>query len=153
MSVKLAIIYYSSTGTNYQLASWAAEAAKEAGAEVKILKVKETTPAEVIEGNEIWQRTIERTKEIAEVALEDLEWADAFIFSTPTRYGNVPSQFQQFLDTTGGLWAEGKLANKVVSAMASAQNPHGGQEATILSLYTSMYHWGPLWQLRAIRIQ
>lgn len=94
MSVKLAIIYYSSTGTNYQLATWAAEAAKEAGAEVKILKVKETTPAEVIEGNEKWKRTVEKTKEIAEVALEDLEWADAFIFSTPTRYGNVPSQFQ-----------------------------------------------------------
>lgn len=143
-TVKLAIIYYSSTGTNYQLASWAAEAAKEAGAEVKILKVKETTPAEVIEGNEKWQRTVEKTKEIAEVALEDLEWADAFIFSTPTRYGNVPAQFQQFLDTTGGLWAEGKLANKVVSAVASAQNPHGGQEATILSLYTSMYHWGAI---------
>ena len=143
-TVKLAIIYYSSTGTNYQLASWAGEAAKDAGAEVKVLKVKETAPAEVIEGNEKWQKYVDHTKEIAEVALEDLEWADAFIFSTPTRYGNVPSQFQQFLDTTGGIWAEGKLANKVVSAMASAQNPHGGQEATILSLYTSMYHWGAI---------
>ncbi len=51
---------------------------------------------------------------------------------------------KQFLDTKGGLWAEGKTANKVVSAMSSAQNPHGGQEATLLSLYTTMYHWGAI---------
>jgi len=51
---------------------------------------------------------------------------------------------KQFLDIQGGLWAEGKLMNKVVSAMSSAQNPHGGQEATILSLYTTMAHWGAI---------
>ena len=73
-----------------------------------------------------------------------LDWADAIIFSVPTRFGHVSSQVQQFLDTTGGLWAQGKLANKVVSGMTSAQNPHGGQEATILGLYTSMFHWGAI---------
>jgi NAD(P)H dehydrogenase (quinone) len=56
----------------------------------------------------------------------------------------MAAQMRQFLDTTGGLWFQGKLANKVVSAMSSAQNPHGGQEATILSLYTNMYHWGAI---------
>lgn len=66
------------------------------------------------------------------------------MFSVPTRFGNMPSQMKQFLDTTGGLWAQGKLTNKVVSAMSSAGNSHGGQEATILSLYTSMYHWGAI---------
>lgn len=78
------------------------------------------------------------------VKLEDLVWADTIIFSVPTRFGNMPSQLKQFLDTTGGLWFNGKLMNKVVSAMTSAQNPHGGQEATILSLYTSMYLWGAI---------
>ncbi|SDZ82435.1 NAD(P)H dehydrogenase (quinone) [Thalassobacillus cyri] len=74
----------------------------------------------------------------------DLEWADAIIFSIPTRFGNMPSQMKQFLDTQGGLWASGKTINKVVSGMTSAQNPHGGQEATLLSLYTSMMHWGAI---------
>ena len=87
---------------------------------------------------------MESTKEVPEVTLDDLEWADAIIFSVPTRFGNMPSQMKQFLDTTGGLWFNGKLVNKVVSAMSSAQNPHGGQEATILSLYTTMYHWGAI---------
>lgn len=143
-NVKLAVIYYSMGGTNYQLAQWAAEGAKEAGAEVKIFKVPELAPQSVIESNPNWKAHLEATKHIPEVKLEDLEWADAFIFSTPTRFGNMASQMKQFLDTTGGLWAKGKLANKVVSAMSSAQNPHGGQEATILSIYTTMYHWGAI---------
>ncbi|WP_178075378.1 NAD(P)H-dependent oxidoreductase, partial [Pseudomonas sp. 2822-17] len=82
--------------------------------------------------------------DVPEVTLDDLEWADAFIFSTPTRFGNIPGQVKQFLDTTGGLWFNGKLANKVVSAMSSASNAHGGQEATILALYNTMHHWGAI---------
>ena len=142
--VKLAVIFYSMGGTNVQLSKWAAEGAKEAGAEVKVFKVKELAPESAIEGNEAWKATVEATKDIPEVTPDDLEWADAIIFSVPTRFGNMPSQMKQFLDTTGGLWAQGKLVNKVVSAMSSAQNPHGGQEATILSLYTTMYHWGAI---------
>lgn len=142
--VKLAVIFYSMGGTNVQLSKWAAEGAKEAGADVKVFKVKELAPESAIEGNEAWKATVEATKDIPEVTPEDLEWADAIIFSVPTRFGNMPSQMKQFLDTTGGLWAQGKLVNKVVSAMSSAQNPHGGQEATILSLYTTMYHWGAI---------
>ena len=87
---------------------------------------------------------IEGKKEVPIVTLDDLEWADAIIFSVPTRFGNMAAQMKQFLDTTGGLWSKGKLANKAVSAMTSAANPNGGQEATILSLYTSMYHWGAI---------
>ncbi|GAA2700918.1 NAD(P)H:quinone oxidoreductase [Bacillus sp. ISL-47] len=143
-NVKLAVIYYSMGGTNYQLSKWAEEGAKEAGAEVKVLKVPELAPQSAIEGNPAWKATVEATKDVPEVTGDDLEWADAIIFSVPTRFGNMPSQMKQFLDTTGGLWAQGKLANKVVSAMTSAQNPHGGQEATILSLYTTMYHWGAI---------
>ncbi|GGB69453.1 NAD(P)H:quinone oxidoreductase type IV [Fictibacillus barbaricus] len=143
-NVKLNIIYYSSTGTNYQLAQWAAEGAKEIGAEVKILKVPELAPAAAIESNPAWKAHVEATKDVPEVTLDDLVEADALIFSIPTRYGNMPGQMKQFLDTTGGLWFQGKLANKVVSAMSSAGNPHGGQEATILNFYTMMYHWGAI---------
>jgi NAD(P)H dehydrogenase (quinone) len=143
-NVKLAVIYYSMGGTNYQLAQWAEAGAKEAGAEVKVLKVPETAPQEVIQGNPGWKSHVEATAHVPEVKLDDLEWADAIIFSVPTRFGNIPGQMKQFLDTTGGLWFNGKLMNKVVSAMSSAQNYHGGQEATILALYTSMYHWGAI---------
>ena len=140
--VKLAIIYYSVGGTNYQMAKWAKEAAENAGAEARILKVEELAPQSIIDANEQWKATQEETADIPIASSEDIEWADALIFSTPTRFGNMASQMKQFLDIQGGIWASGKTVNKVVSAMASAQNPHGGQEATILSLYTTMMHWG-----------
>lgn len=144
-NVKLAVIFYSSTGTNYQLAKWAAQAGKDAGAgEVKLLKIEETAPQEAIAENKDWKENIEAMRDVQTAALDDLEWADAIIFSIPTRYGNLPSQFASFIDSTGGLWSQGKLANKVVSGMTSAQNIHGGQETTLISLYKTMFHWGAI---------
>lgn len=143
-NVKLAIIYYSSTGTNYQMARWAEEAAKEAGAEVRVVKAAELAPMEALEANPAWKAHAEETKDVPEASSDDIEWADAILFSVPTRFGNLPSQMKQFIDTQGGLWGAGKTVNKVVSAMSSAGNPHGGQEATILSLYTAMAHWGAI---------
>jgi len=87
---------------------------------------------------------LEATKDVPVANSDDLEWADAVIFSSPTRFGNVASQMKNFLDMQGGLWAQGKLANKVVSAMSSAQNPNGGQEATIHAIYKTMSHWGAI---------
>lgn len=142
--VKLAVIYYSMGGSNTQLARWAEEGAKEAGAEVRVRQVPELAPAAAIEQNPAWKANVEATKDIPTATNDDLEWADAIIFSTPTRFGVMAAQMKQFLDQTGDLWAQGKTVNKVVSAMTSAQNPHGGQEATILSLYTMMYHWGAI---------
>ena len=143
--LKVAIIYYSSTGTNYQLARWAEDAAKNLGAaEVRLRKVKELAPQEAISANKDWEKHLEETKDVREASMDDLEWADAYIFSAPTRYGNLPSQFKQFLDMTGGLWFSGKLMNKVVSGMTSASNVHGGQESTLLSLYKTMFHWGAI---------
>lgn len=142
--VKLAIFYYSATGINYQLARWAEEAAVESGAEVRVVRIAETAPDAAIDSNPAWRAHYDSTKNIPQAGSEDLEWADAVIFSVPTRFGGAAAQAKQFLDQQGGLWAQGKLANKVVSAMSSAQNPHGGQEATILSLYTTMYHWGAI---------
>ena len=142
--VKVAIIYYSATGNNYQMAQWAKEAAEELGAEVKLRKVQELAPEEAISKNPLWKKHYDETKDIQVATSEDLDWADAVILSTPTRFGNVASQMKQFLDLQGGLWAQGKLVNKVVSAMSSAQNANGGQEATILALYKTMCHWGAI---------
>ncbi len=142
--IKLAVIYYSSTGTNYELAKWAVEAAQQTGAEAKLLKVPELASQDAIDGNPAWKSHYEATKHVDEVSLNDLDDSDAFIFSFPTRYGNVPAQVKQFMDTTGNLWFNGKLINKVVSAMTSAQNPHGGQESTLLAFYNTMFHWGAI---------
>ncbi len=142
--LKLAVIFYSMTGTNYRMALWAAHKAIELGAQVRLVKVTEPAPEEVIAKNPAWQAQVEATVKVATATNDDLEWADAIVFSTPTRYGNMAAPMKQFIDGTGGLWAKGKTVNKVVSAMTSAQNPHGGQEATLLGLYTAMYHWGAI---------
>ncbi|HEY0046479.1 MAG TPA: NAD(P)H:quinone oxidoreductase [Flavobacterium sp.] len=142
--IKLAIIYYSATGANHQMAQWAAEGARGTGAEVRLLRLQETAPESAVSANPAWDKNLQATKDVQVAAIDDLEWADAIIFSVPTRYGNMPVQAKQFFDMTGGLWFQGKLANKVVSAMTSAMNVHGGQEATLLSLYTTFYHWGAI---------
>lgn len=71
-----------------------------------------------------------------------MEWADGYWLSAPTRYGVVASQMRAFIDTLGGLWQEGKLANKTFTATTSSNTSHGGQEMTLQSLYTSAMHWG-----------
>ena len=141
---KIAVIFYSTYGTNHRMAEIAAEAAREAGAEVRLLRVAETAPQSVVESQEGWRATAETVADIPEVSHDDLTWADGYLFSAPTRYGAAPSQLRAFIDTLGGLWAEGKLADKTVSAMTSAQTAHGGQEATILGLYTTFLHWGAI---------
>ena len=140
--VKLAIIYYSATGTNYQLALAAKAAAEQAGAEVRLRKVHELAPDAAIDRNPAWRAQVEATRDIPEATLDDLTWANAYLFGTPTRFGNVASQLKQFIDTTGGLWAQGQLADKVVAGFTSASNDHGGQESTLLALYNCFYHWG-----------
>jgi len=142
MTVKLAIIYYSSTGTNHQIAQAVQAGAEEAGAEVRLRKVPELAPEAAIDSNPGWRAHVDATQDVVEASLADLEWADAYIFGTPTRFGNMAAQMKQFIDTTGGLWFQGKLANKVVAAFTSAQNPHGGQESTLLALHNTFYHWG-----------
>jgi len=142
--MNLSIIYYSTYGSNYQLALWAQEAAQKLGANVRLRQVQELASQSVVDSQPGWKAQQDRSKEVPLAKSEDIEWADALLFSVPSRFGNVPAQFKQFIDTQGGLWAQGKTVNKAVSAMASAQNPHGGQEATILNLYTSMHHWGAI---------
>lgn len=143
-SVKLAVIFYSTYSTNFEMASIAAEAAKAAGAEVRLLRVAETAPDAAVNSQDGWKATVEKTKDIPVATPEDMEWANAYLFSAPTRFGQAASQMRAFIDTLGGVWFQGKLANKAVSAMSSAQNVHGGQEATILGLYTTFMHWGSI---------
>ncbi|CTQ32805.1 NAD(P)H:quinone oxidoreductase [Jannaschia rubra] len=142
MSVKLAVIYYSSYGTNHRMASIAAEAARAAGAEVRLLKAPETAPAEVVAGVDAWKAQAERGADVPDATVEDMEWADAYLISAPTRFGIMASQMRAFIDTLGGIWSRGGLANKPVSAMTSTQNVNGGQETTLVSFYTTVMHWG-----------
>ncbi|MCA0757438.1 NAD(P)H:quinone oxidoreductase [Paenibacillus sp. N4] len=142
MTVKLAIIYYSQTGTNYRMARAAEDAAIKHRAEVRLVRAAEVASKETVASNPAWEAHAKETEDVPLAVPEDLEWADAILFGTPTRFGSPAAQLRQFIDSTGKLWAKGKLADKAVSAFTSAQNPHGGQEATLLNLYTTFYHWG-----------
>ena len=139
---KIAVIYYSSTGHTHQVAEAVAEGARAAGAEVRVRRVRELAPAEAVAGNPAWKVHHEATADIPEASLDDLEWADGYVFGTPTRFGNVSAQLKQFIDTAGGLWFQGKLADKAAAAFTGAANAHGGQEATLLALATTFHHWG-----------
>jgi NAD(P)H dehydrogenase (quinone) len=142
--VKLAIVYYSTYGTNHAMAEIAAAAARAAGAEVRVLRVAETAPAEVVASQDAWKAQAEKSADIPVATPADMEWANAYLFSAPTRFGSVASQMRAFIDTLGGQWFSGALANKAVSAMTSAQNLHGGMETTLMGLYTTMMHWGAI---------
>jgi NAD(P)H dehydrogenase (quinone) len=144
VAVKVAVIYYSSTGTTYRLAQAIAEGAEGAGAEVRLRKVKELAPEQAIASNEGWSQHVKESQDVEEATLDDLTWADAVVFGTPTRYGLPTAQLKQFIDTTGPLWATGQLVNKVVSSFTSAATLHGGQESTILALNNTFYHWGAI---------
>ena len=144
MTPKIAVIYYSATGTTYNLAKAVEEGAKSAGAEVRFRKVKELAPDEAINSNKEWAEHVKNTKNIQEATLDDLEWADGIILGSPTRYGLPSSQLKQFIDLTGPLWANGKLINKITSSFASASTPHGGQETTITAINNTFYHWGSI---------
>lgn len=141
---KVAIIYYSATGTTYELAKAVEEGAKQAGAETRLLKVRELAPEEAIASNEGWNKHRLETQDVPEANLADLEWADAIILGAPTRYGLPAAQLKQFIDTTGPLWGQGKLVNKITSAFTSAATAHGGHESTILALCNTFYHWGSI---------
>ncbi|PJE28943.1 NAD(P)H dehydrogenase (quinone) [Pseudooceanicola antarcticus] len=141
---KIAVLYYSTYGTNHTVAEEAARAAREAGAEVRLLRIPETAPKEVIETQDAWKQHLEATSHIPEATADDMAWADGYFFSFPTRFGSAPSQVRAFIDTLGGVWSQGGLANKTVTATTSAGNVHGGQEGTILSFYPTVMHWGAI---------
>ncbi|WP_055555557.1 NAD(P)H:quinone oxidoreductase [Streptomyces sp. NBRC 110028] len=140
--IKVAVVYYSSTGTIAEIGKHIAQCAKEAGAEVRLLKAAELAPQDAIDSNAAWAANAAATAGIPEATPADIEWADAVIFGSPTRFGNIASQLKQFIDTLGGLWGQGKLADKVYSGFTSSATTHGGQESTLLALYNSFHHFG-----------
>ena len=141
-NVKLAIVYYSSTGTIHKMAERLSQAGEKAGAEVRLRQVAELAPEEAIASNAAWSQHFDNTKNEPKAAADDLVWADAVLFGTPTRYGNVSSQLKQFMDTLGPQWGAGQLANKAYAGFTASMTSHGGQESTLLALYNSIYHWG-----------
>ncbi|WP_210651616.1 NAD(P)H:quinone oxidoreductase [Nocardioides sp. SYSU D00065] len=139
---KLAIVYYSSYGTAHAMASRLAETAQAQGAEVRLRRVRETAPDEVVQGVEAWAAHAASVADQPVAEPDDLAWADAVIMGSGTRYGHVTSQLQAFIDTLGPLWQQGDLADKVYSSFTSASTLHGGQESTILAMHTTFCHFG-----------
>lgn len=140
--VNVAVVYYSSTGTIATIAKALAQDAEKAGADVRLRRAAELAPQAAIDSNPAWAANVRETAGIAEVSGDDIVWADAVIFGSPTRYGNVSAQLKQFLDTLGGLWQAGALADKVYSGFTASATAHGGQESTLLALYNTIHHFG-----------
>lgn len=139
---KLAVIYYSATGHGTEMAKHIEKFAQAAGAEVRVRHIAEQVDPEVFKDNPAWSANYEATKDLPAATGDDIVWADAVIFGSPTRYANVTGSFQSFIDTLGGLWADGKLANKAYAAYTSSQTLHGGQETTLQHIYQMVMHFG-----------
>jgi NAD(P)H dehydrogenase (quinone) len=142
MGTKTAIIYYSATGTVHEMAHRAAQAAQKEGAEVRLRHVRETAPQEAIDSQDAWVQHRSEVMDEPVAQPDDIAWADVVLLGTPTRFGHVASQLQGFIDTLGPLWQEGRLADKVYAGFTATQTRHGGQETTLISLYTAVMHWG-----------
>ncbi len=140
--MKVLILFYSTYGHVHKMAEAVAEGVAEVGgAEAVLRRVPETLPQEVLEK----MGAVEAQKSMDHVpvaTVDDLAAADAVIFGTPTRFGNMCGQMRQFLDATGQLWAQGALVGKVGSVFTCSATQHGGQESTILSFHISLLHHG-----------
>ncbi len=140
--MKVLIVYYSMYGHVHRLAEAVAEGAREvAGAQVELRRVPETLPEEVLKK----MGALEPQKAFAHIPIcqvDELASADAILFGTPTRFGNMCGQMRQFLDATGQLWAKGALVGKVGSVFTSSATQHGGQESTLLSFHITLLHHG-----------
>ena len=140
--MKVLIVYYSTYGHVHKMAEAVAEGVREiADAEAILRRVPETLPEEVLEK----MGAVEAQQSMSNVPIctvDELASADAVIFGTPTRFGNMCGQMRQFLDATGQLWATGALVGKVGSVFTSSATQHGGQESTILSFHITLLHQG-----------
>lgn len=142
MSAKIQVIFYSMYAHVYQMAEAVASGAKEvAGAEVTLLQVPELMDDETLE--RVGAKAARETFSHIPYATPDkLAEADAIIFGTPTRFGNMAAQMRNFLDQTGQLWVQGGLVGKVGSVFTSTGTQHGGQETTITSFHSTLLHHG-----------
>jgi len=139
---KVLIVYYSMYGHIFRMAEAIAEGVHDVdGCEATLMRTPETLSGEVLEKMGALQAQ-KNMSHIPEVSADDLASADAIIFGTPTRFGNMCGQMRQFLDTTGGLWQQGALVGKVGSVFTSSATQHGGQESTLLNFHTTLLHHG-----------
>ncbi|BAU50256.1 NAD(P)H quinone oxidoreductase [Sulfurifustis variabilis] len=140
--MKVLVVFYSMYGHVLRMADAAAAGAREvSGTTAELRRVPETLPEEVLRK----MGALEAQKGMAHIpvaTVDELPTADAIIFATPTRFGNMCGQMRQFLDATGRLWAEGALIGKVGSVMSSSATQHGGQESTILTFHPTLLHQG-----------
>jgi NAD(P)H dehydrogenase (quinone) len=140
--MRILVVFYSMYGHVYKMAEAVAAGAREVpGTEVVLRRVPETLSNEVLQG----MNAVEAQKVFAGVpvcTVDELATADAIIFGTPTRFGNMCGQMRQFLDMAGQLWAQNALVGKVGSVFTSSATQHGGQESTILSFHTTLLHLG-----------
>ena len=140
---KVLIPFYSRTGTIERLAKAVAEGAQAEGAEVRLRRARELVGPDVMALMPGWKESADamNTRYAAPTA-DDAVWADAVIFGTPTRFGAVASELKAYIDSLGGLWAQGKLVGKAGSAFAGSSQPHGGNESTVISLWNPLAHLG-----------
>ncbi len=140
--MKVKVVFYSMYGHTYRLAEAVAQGAREVqGAEVQLLQVPELVPEPILEQSGAKQARA-AFAHIPVAKVDDLADADALIFGTPTRFGNMCAQMRNFLDQTGGLWVKGALIGKVGSVFTSTGTQHGGQETTITSFHSTLLHQG-----------
>ncbi len=140
--MKIKIVFYSMYGHIYKMAEAIAEGVREVeGADVELLQVPELVPDEALESSGA-KKAREAFAHIPVAKPDDLADADAIIFGTPTRFGNMCAQMRNFLDQTGQLWAQNALVGKVGSVFISTATQHGGQETTITSFHTTLLHHG-----------
>lgn len=123
------------------MAQAVSQGVKDAGYQAELYRVPETLSDEIIEkmGATTFQAEF---RKLPVITPDELAQADAVIFGTPTRFGNMVGQMRQFLDSTGGIWNRGALAGKVGSVFTSSGTQHGGQESTILSTHVTLLHHG-----------
>ena len=142
MVMKVLVPFYSLYGHIYKMAQAVAEGASQVKrAQVELRRIPETLPDEVLEK----MGAVEAQKAFANIpvcTVDELGQADAIIFGTPTRFGNMCGQMRQFLDATGKLWLSGALVGKVGSVFTSSNTQHGGQETTITSFHLTLFHLG-----------
>lgn len=140
--MKMLIVYHSTYGHVRTMAEAAAAAAGEVtGVEVLLRRVPETLSDDVLAKMGALD-ALKAQANVPEVTPDDLAAADAILFGTPTRFGNMSGQMRQFLDSTGGLWMQGALVGKPGGVFVSTATQHGGQESTILSFHTYLLHQG-----------
>lgn len=141
---KIAVIFYSATGNVAALAEAVGDGARKEGAEVRVRPVRELAPPEAVARNPRWRAWVDSHPHEQYATLDDLEWAHGIALGSPTRFGGPAGQLKEFLDSTGGLWSQGKLLDKVATSFTSSSTKHGGLESTILAMNNVLYHWGAI---------